>query len=140
MIIEPKDIRSSKTIELVSDCASKKPSRIRGRAVAGLPDRRRAPSLVGQEFHKLRVVAEAGRNKHGHQLYRCACSCGGESVVTRQKLMSTDPKQRTTSCGCAKSKNFVSYHDKKARKLRAEISREIFRLRVCYRPPPSASL
>jgi len=132
MIIDPKSPRIN-LIELVSEPATKKSKRIRGRKAAGLPDRRKAPSLVGQEFDKLRVIAEAGRNRHGHQLYRCACSCGGESTVTRQKLVSKDPKQRTTSCGCTKSKNFVSYHDKKARELPAEILREIFRLRVFYR-------
>lgn len=117
------------TLKLVSDRATKK-RRPRGRAAAGLPDRRKGTSLVGQRFGKLTVLGEMGRNKWGHLQIACECDCGNQSITTRGKLTSTDPKQRTTSCGCVKSKNFVNHHDKLAGKLSTERSNEIFRLRL----------
>jgi len=129
MIIDFKVLRSV-AIELVSDSATEKPKRARGRKAAGLPDRRRAPSLVGQQIRKLKVVAEAGRNKHGHQMYYCVCSCGGKSVVTRQKLVSRDPRQWTTSCGCVKTTNFLEFHDNLAKKIPVWRRNEIFRQRL----------
>jgi hypothetical protein len=119
------------TLELVSDRATEKPKRVRGRKAAGLPDRRVATSLVDRTFGKLKVLGEVGRNKWGHLQIACECECGNQTVTTRGKLLAKDPKQRTTSCGCVKAQNFIRFHDRKAGDLPTEISTEIFRLR-CY--------
>lgn len=51
--------------------------------------------LTGQRFGRLTVICDAGRNR-GHVLWRCACSCGNETIVFSQNLRSG----KTRSCGC----------------------------------------
>lgn len=52
--------------------------------------------LVGERFGRLLVVGELGRNKHGAVLWKCLCDCGGENVVTTNRLR----VQHVQSCGC----------------------------------------
>lgn len=52
--------------------------------------------LTGQKFGRLTVLCEAGRNKHGHVLWRCRCECDAETTVRTGDLRSGN----TTSCGC----------------------------------------
>ena len=50
--------------------------------------------LTGMEFGKLRVSEYAGRDRHGHTLWRCQCACGNETVVPAWRLRS----QKTKTC------------------------------------------
>jgi len=52
--------------------------------------------LLGHIFGRLRVLGEAGRDKHGNALWRCRCTCGKEKVIGRGALKSG----RVKSCGC----------------------------------------
>ena len=52
--------------------------------------------LTGERFGRLLVVGECGRNKHGAVLWKCLCDCGGENVVTTNRLR----VERVQSCGC----------------------------------------
>lgn len=52
--------------------------------------------LTGKEFGRLVVVFWCGKNKFGHLLWLCKCSCGGKIVTTSSHLLSGDTK----SCGC----------------------------------------
>lgn len=90
-------------------------------------------SLVDQKFGRLTVMAEAGRDNHGHRLYECRCDCGNPdiSIVRGSKLAAKDTRQRATSCGCVKAENFVRFHDTRAEKISPDVKAEIFRLR-CY--------
>lgn len=57
------------------------------------------PSLLGQTFGRLTVVAEAGYRKSGSQRVSCwkvRCECGREKVLTGNSL------RRTESCGCGR--------------------------------------
>jgi hypothetical protein len=56
--------------------------------------------MLNERFGMLRVVAEAGTNKHQKRLWRCICDCGGENVVPTAMLRGGITK----SCGCLKSK------------------------------------
>jgi hypothetical protein len=49
-----------------------------------------------QVFGKLTVLEQAGRDKLKKVLWRCACECGGEVVVSSGSLVTGN----TTSCGC----------------------------------------
>jgi hypothetical protein len=53
--------------------------------------------ITGQKFGKLTAIKSCGKNKHGHSLWECLCSCGNSKVVTIQGL-----KDGTSSCGCIK--------------------------------------
>lgn len=58
---------------------------------------RKKIDLAGMQFGNLRVLGEAGRSLHqGEVLWKCACSCGKETVVRGQLLRSGGTK----SCGC----------------------------------------
>jgi len=50
--------------------------------------------IIGKTFHELTVLEHAGKNKHGHNLWKCLCSCGSEKILPRGDL------NRTRSCGC----------------------------------------
>lgn len=52
--------------------------------------------LVGKRFGKLTVMERAGTNKHRQAMWKCACSCGGEKIVSTSSLKSCSVK----SCGC----------------------------------------
>jgi hypothetical protein len=54
--------------------------------------------MLNERFGMLRVVAEAGTNKHQKRLWSCTCDCGGETVVVGGSLKSG----LTKSCGCAR--------------------------------------
>lgn len=62
--------------------------------------------LKGQRFGRLVVVEEAGRDKHGHVLWKCRCDCGSETIVYVHSLRSGD----TTSCGCF-NRERITKHD-----------------------------
>ena len=53
---------------------------------------------VGQQFGKLIVVEQAGRNNLKKVLWKCKCECGKETVVTAGALVT----KNTLSCGCVK--------------------------------------
>ena len=50
----------------------------------------------GQQFGRLLVVEEAGRNALKKVMWRCLCDCGKETVVPSGGLVTGN----TTSCGC----------------------------------------
>lgn len=52
--------------------------------------------LTGERFGRLRVVSQAGKNKHGQLLWNCECDCG-ESCISLGFVMRKGEKQ---SCGC----------------------------------------
>lgn len=55
-----------------------------------------APDLTGRTFGRLTVLGRAGSAPTGKALWRCACSCGGETVTKTHYLLSGE----TRSCGC----------------------------------------
>ena len=52
--------------------------------------------MTGQVYERLTVIEQAGRNKRGQALWRCACECGNECITTGVYLRSG----HTKSCGC----------------------------------------
>jgi hypothetical protein len=59
--------------------------------------RRVLPSLMGQRFARLVVVAEAAElSKDGKRRWVCRCDCGGLATVTGNNLKTA----KTKSCGC----------------------------------------
>lgn len=52
--------------------------------------------LTNQRVGLLKVIEEAGRNKHGSILWKCICDCGNEKILPATKLF----LKRTNSCGC----------------------------------------
>lgn len=56
-----------------------------------------APVKPGDEFGKLRVLHEDGRNSYGQRVIKCECACGRTKNVSEHHL-----KHRTRSCGCDK--------------------------------------
>ena len=50
---------------------------------------------TGQKFNRLTII-ETGLRRGGARASRCACDCGGETIVTNSKLVAGD----TRSCGC----------------------------------------
>ena len=52
--------------------------------------------LTGMRFGRLVVVEFAGRNKHGHILWRCQCDCGEEVIKAGTPLK----RGLIRSCGC----------------------------------------
>lgn len=57
-------------------------------------------NLIGKKFDRLKVFAEAGRDKHGGVLWKCLCSCGKTTTVRGSSLTRKNKDTRTTSCGC----------------------------------------
>lgn len=56
--------------------------------------------LTGMQFGELRVIGEAGVTRaQGEALWKCSCSCGGETIVRGYVLRSGGTK----SCGCLRS-------------------------------------
>jgi hypothetical protein len=53
-------------------------------------------NLVGRQFGRLVILAEAGRNKYGGVTWLCRCDCGNEVVVSSNTLK----QGHTRSCGC----------------------------------------
>lgn len=52
--------------------------------------------LLGKEFGRLTVIAEAGRTNDRHILWECKCTCGRIVNVSSKELSSG----HTKSCGC----------------------------------------
>lgn len=52
--------------------------------------------LTGQEFGRLKVISEAGRDNQGQALWLCRCKCTSNVVVQGYSLRS----MHTQSCGC----------------------------------------
>lgn len=65
----------------------------------GCLPRNRYPNLVGRKFNHLKVVAEAGRTKHGGTLWLCLCKCG-KKVIKDQHYLIRKNRQQKKSCGC----------------------------------------
>jgi len=51
---------------------------------------------TGQQFGRLTVVAQAGRNNLKKVLWDCVCACGARTTVASGSLVTGN----TTSCGC----------------------------------------
>jgi hypothetical protein len=56
----------------------------------------RLVDLTGRRQGRLKVLARAGKNKHGQSLWRVLCDCGSEKVLPQGVISSG----RTSSCGC----------------------------------------
>lgn len=56
----------------------------------------RGPSLVGQRFDRLVVVAYIGPTRTRHSLWACDCDCGGKATVAQPNLLNG----QAGSCGC----------------------------------------
>ena len=70
--------------------------------------------LTGHRFGRLIVIREAGRDKHGNDLWLCRClgkngnDCGKEVVVRGSHLRS----EHTQSCGCLSREQIASRNTK----------------------------
>jgi hypothetical protein len=58
------------------------------------------PTLIGQRFGKLVVVAHVGSTKAGDRTWECKCDCGVTKTVVGKHLK----QGHTKSCGCARPK------------------------------------
>jgi hypothetical protein len=56
--------------------------------------------LTGKTFGLLTVIEACGSTNAGKRLWRCSCSCGGETVVVGSHLSSGN----TSSCGCGRQR------------------------------------
>jgi len=63
-----------------------------------------AISMVGNQYGKLKVVKEAGKNKRGY-LFECLCECGNTAIYPGKDLRSGNNK----SCGCIHKKHGQSH-------------------------------
>lgn len=52
--------------------------------------------LLGQQFGRLYVLRECGRDNHGRAKWLCRCDCGTLKAIRSQSLI----RQHTMSCGC----------------------------------------
>ncbi len=52
--------------------------------------------MLGQTFGRLTVVAQEGKTKGRHLLWKCECLCGGVTYAPKYALTSGN----TSSCGC----------------------------------------
>ena len=57
--------------------------------------------LTGMKFHKLTVIAQAGRDSYKKILWKCKCDCGNETITHGRDLMNGHCK----SCGCVLNEN-----------------------------------
>jgi hypothetical protein len=63
-----------------------------------------ANDLTNQNFGKIKVINETGeRTKDGKIIWNCLCSCG-----TNCKIVGSDLKKGTKSCGCLSKKYFIN--------------------------------
>ena len=56
--------------------------------------------LCGMRFGNLVVMEDAGKDKYGNRLVRCACDCGNE-VICRPTTLKTGHQK---SCGCSRKR------------------------------------
>lgn len=68
--------------------------------------------MIGNEFGWLTVI-ELADSKYGRKRYRCKCRCGKEVIKIGTYLR----KGNTTSCGCARSKNFLGVNSRRYKDL-----------------------
>ena len=59
-------------------------------------DPMRATNLIGYTVGNLTVTEDSGERQCGSILWRCRCTCGGEILLTRSRILSGN----TTDCGC----------------------------------------
>jgi hypothetical protein len=52
--------------------------------------------MIGRKFGRLTVVEWCKTDDSRHKVYRCACSCGGETKVRSTDLIGGHSR----SCGC----------------------------------------
>jgi hypothetical protein len=67
-------------------------------AVSALSD------IIGHTFGRLTVVGMGDRARDGKRLWRCSCTCGGETTATAYQLKIGHKK----SCGCWRHDNAVN--------------------------------
>ena len=79
--------------------------------------------LTGKRFGYLLVKEQAGKDKHGHTLWKCDCDCGNKDYIVSGDRLT---RNITTSCGCKQKKQF----DKEIQKL---IGKKVNRLTVIER-------
>jgi hypothetical protein len=60
----------------------------------------KSKDLTGKKFGLLTVTEKAGKDKHGHILWKCECDCGGTKIVK-----SGDLGRGIKSCGCLKHRS-----------------------------------
>lgn len=56
----------------------------------------KSTNLAGYTVGQLTVVEDSGKRQGGSVLWRCRCTCGGEILLTRGKILSGS----VTDCGC----------------------------------------
>lgn len=67
---------------------------------------RKYPSLVGQEFGFLKVIARAESSPSGQRKWLCECVCKNQVIVFGSNLQ----RGHTASCGCKKENNLKGQH------------------------------
>ena len=67
---------------------------------------REYPTLIGQRFGMLVVVAQAPSTEKGQRRWLCQCDCGKQTTVLGSNLK----RGMTTSCGCKKTKDLTGQH------------------------------
>jgi hypothetical protein len=71
----------------------------------GKPAQRDSRCFPGAVFGRLTLQAVEGRSDDGRALWRCACECGGTSLVPNKNLLSGGTK----SCGCLRREALVPF-------------------------------
>lgn len=61
-----------------------------------------AKDVVGQSSGRLTVLGLAGKNKHGHNLLECRCTCDNIKITPVSDFL----KGKVTSCGCLKNQDY----------------------------------
>lgn len=68
--------------------------------------------MIGKKLNEFTILEEATRNKHGHKMYKCQCSCGNIRIIDANRLK----RQAAVSCGCKKVEQLIENNKKKAAK------------------------
>jgi hypothetical protein len=58
--------------------------------------RRSSDNLTGRQFGRLKVLSQAGNDKHQKTRWTCLCDCGAHTIVGRRNLLNGTAR----SCGC----------------------------------------
>lgn len=73
------------------------------------------PNLKGQRFGRLEVLEFVGVNERRHNLWKCQCDCGNQTIVTASSLVTG----HTQSCGClmreTTAKHFTKHGESSSR-------------------------
>lgn len=67
---------------------------------------RQLPSLIGNRYGFLTVVAQAESSAAGHRRWECRCDCGTSCIVLGSNLK----RGTTVSCGCKKRRDLTGMH------------------------------